>query len=156
MRRSTVACALLALSMFGQAGKPPVKTSGYVIGSLLLKDEGCAKDALKVTQSSGLERRKLIADLIAYGCAEKLRDDLFYTGTSSVSAPLSQPGRKAYSVYLLYDNKLSNFAAGSRVDYGNEDIEKRGWVLDSDFLLIPEPDMWIMVAKRKEQSARKE
>jgi hypothetical protein len=47
----------------------------YTIRPILARDEGCAKDYAKAIFSfSGIEQRKLLAELFAYKCAEQLTD----------------------------------------------------------------------------------
>jgi hypothetical protein len=42
----------------------------FVEDPLLAKDEGCAKDYAKALTLSGLEQRKMVADLVVYKCAD--------------------------------------------------------------------------------------
>jgi hypothetical protein len=46
--------------------------SGYTIMPVLIKDEGCARDYVKAQALGGLEGRKMLVDLIEYGCIKKL------------------------------------------------------------------------------------
>ena len=45
----------------------------YTSQPVVAKDEGCAKDYLKALTLSGLEQRKMLADLISYQCVEVMQ-----------------------------------------------------------------------------------
>ena len=67
---------LLAESLVAQT-KQPTKSftppeDYYTAEPVVAKDEGCAKDYAKALALSGLEQRKMLAELITYKCAEVL------------------------------------------------------------------------------------
>ena len=73
---------LFATVLLGQQKKDPPRpfippdltlyVSGTVLGTVLVKDEGCARDYLRMLQMEGVEQRKTIVDLDRYGCVETL------------------------------------------------------------------------------------
>lgn len=62
---------MIAGAALAQPKKPPTPKTGFVAMPTLFKDDGCARDYAKAVAAGGLEMRKQIADLIAYGCLEK-------------------------------------------------------------------------------------
>lgn len=75
--------ALTIVLALGQTKPPPKKfeppdATLYTSGdTLLIKDEGCAKDHVKALSMEGIQQRKAFADLLLYHCAEKLGAELW-------------------------------------------------------------------------------
>jgi hypothetical protein len=73
--RLVVLVVVLCSALVPQEPKKPLKPfkapepPAYAVENpLLAKDEGCAKDYAKALTLEGLEQRKILADLIAFGC----------------------------------------------------------------------------------------
>jgi hypothetical protein len=68
-----IAGVLLVCAAFCQTAskkelRPFTPPEFRAVNPLIAKDEGCAKDLAKVPRMEGLEQRKFLADLFAYGC----------------------------------------------------------------------------------------
>jgi hypothetical protein len=46
-------------------------------GGLLLRDEGCARDFVKAQALEGVEKRKLLNEIVSLGCAVRVSSDCF-------------------------------------------------------------------------------
>jgi hypothetical protein len=87
MRMALIAMLIMATSN-GQQKEVPAKEKasaklsaksavsrqieGYSVGPLFIKDEPCVRDYAKALSLGGLEGRKMLDELLMYGCIEKL------------------------------------------------------------------------------------
>jgi hypothetical protein len=69
MKRIHVAFIIAAVAV---AQPKTASRTGYAIAPLVLKDEGCARDYLRAIAAGGVATRKQLAELVAFGCAEKM------------------------------------------------------------------------------------
>lgn len=113
---------------FAKATKPFAPPSEfYVDGAPIAKDEGCAKDYARALSLSGLDQRKMLADLVTYHCVEVLEGRwkaLIVEGKNF--GPDKQP------VHLV----RVNLAFGLHVLPVGRFVEKRGWILPSNLIAI--------------------
>ena len=110
----------------------------YAIRPLLFKDEGCVRDYLKAQAASGVEKRKALADLVQYGCMEKL--SWIYSAevskTLRISASKGSPLVKVAAVVVVIDSALTEKAFRQGLHYEASDIAKDGFMLDGDLLRL--------------------
>jgi hypothetical protein len=127
-------------TLAGTVGQVKAPKEGYAISPLVIKDEGCAKDYLRAQRATGIEQRKLLAELFQYECVKQL------TGIYSVAVSGSKvlaPTFRILEATLTFNITLNWFATGEEPKIGlfSDDFGAEGWLLDKAFLEISEEDM---------------
>ena len=88
--------------------------AGFAVAPMVLKDEGCAKDYAKSLGLEGIAQRKMFAELVQFGCAQKLTG--FFLVRIEKIQFLSDPPRSFAQVYMVNGKNMKEY---------------RGWVLNS-------------------------
>ena len=55
------------------APKTELLREGFILNPVVSKDFGCAEDYVKALNASGVEKRKMLADIVKYGCVSVLK-----------------------------------------------------------------------------------
>ena len=128
------AIALIALAIapllaqIKPAPKPftPPDLRVYAMDTILIKDEGCARDYLKALQMEGVELRKALGDLENFGCAQALKG--VYGGTIWDMKTLTQG-----TLSLRFD-RVTLVDETFGIPSPGPTVPKQGWLLDRDVL----------------------
>ena len=129
MALAVIAATMINASAFAQNKRkpppkpfvePPVRLDwGMFKGGLVMRDEGCARDFVRAQFLEGVERQKLLVEIVVLGCAEKV--------------PTDRP-TKAWE-------RVEISAAGHSVIFRHVAIfgmiQKFGWVPESDLRIEP-------------------
>ena len=143
LSRGLIVWLLACAAAFGQgatnkSGKSTAKAQsrrGYSVGGLLIiKDEGCAKDAARAMVVQGLEERKILSSMIDYGCARLTREDLIYVVlVGENSKPVTISGYTFVNAIVMLDVELTKKLHSGRLpDFkSGEDDFLQGWIFES-------------------------
>lgn len=149
---------LLASASYPQKKFIPPKEDGllrgYVMGSLLFKDKDCWPDYIKSEGMSGLERRKSIAELIKYGCAEPLNAAYSVTALETETVTIGEKKITFRRALLRRDDSLT------LVIYGKNAVtagipEGTGWIPESAFVKQQDIDAAVAAAVKAEREKPK-
>jgi hypothetical protein len=141
----TLALAL-TLAAFASAQVPTKQSSaenGYLVAPLIFRDAGCGLDYLKAQSTEGIERGKMMDELVRYGCVEKPR--AIYKATVAERRTIRAPGGKAavfLRVQCLMDVRRTQMMGGPITP-----LTRSAWVLDADLLRITDQELSDMTAK---------
>jgi len=118
------------------APKSKVSSSeGFVVNPVVSKDFGCAEDLVKAMKASGIEQRKMLGDLIDYGCVRRFKG-VFY-GAKLESRKFA--GVALAKVSLIIDVQMMEdvgFPHESLTPYVDDaNANAYGWIVDSDFFI---------------------
>jgi hypothetical protein len=148
MRLTDMNVSAISILMFAgtlaaqQAAPKPTPPKATAAGSLLFKDAGCVVDYLKAQASSGLEKRKALAELVQYGCVEELKAiySVFIKSTKSLAISKGAAAVKASELDAILDRKRMERLLGKGSAPDSSELFKHGWVLDADILIEEELD----------------
>jgi hypothetical protein len=125
----------------------------YAIRPILAKDEGCAKDYAKTQSLSGVDQRKLLADLFAYDCVETL--PAIYHGFILETKAFEFSGQQFVMarIKLATDNEIAPVPAGAELSPAH--FAKEGWVLRKDLMNRRQIEQVVNDAKGMVDSGKK-
>ena len=125
----------------------------------MIKDFGCVKDYVKAIRAEGVEKRKMLSDLVTYGCIQQF-ELMAYEVESSDRQAIISPGGPAIVVW-----KVTGHGFGSAVNhalYGENKVWDQydkaldshqlnldGWILDKEFLRVAEAEVVDLINKAK-------
>lgn len=121
----SVSC-LLAQATARKTTTPPANT-GYAVSPVVFKDDGCARDFVAATMAGGLAGRKQMAELVKYGCMERVTG--IYRGVS-----VEQKKAPGSTLAIHRVSLVCAAACGGRMLI-------KEWVSDEDFHLAADPEI---------------
>jgi|SRR5579871_1093057 len=109
--------------------------NGFVVAPVVLKDEGCTRDYVRAFQFEGVELRKRLADLGAYGCSDLSAKGIFTAVASQRKDFALDRDYTAYFrfVVMTYDRKRTEIAAENNLVSAPGHTVYMGWVADEYF-----------------------
>ena len=118
------------------ASKTQALIQGFVWNPVVCKDFGCAEDYVKTLNASGVQRRKMLSDLVEYGCVKTFKG--VFLGVKQESR--KSAGTSLAKVVLIFDIQMMRDLGFSEdviktdlaVADANADADQ-GWILESDF-----------------------
>lgn len=126
--------ALLAALLPAQPNKTGLSKTLYASNPVFAEDAGCAKDYAKIFELDGVALRKATAELIAYGCVEKL-NGLY---SASVVGSMSASGVQLRHVRLTLIEPLV---------FGNAPRTAEGWMRSSDIESLSADELKATIAR---------
>jgi len=123
----------------------PKQIEGYSVGPLFIKDEPCVRDYAKALSLGGLEGRKMLDELLMYGCIEKLGHIYDAYGGKLIEAGIGPKKFKFRQIALGRNITLDPVLPGQSPDTDHWIL--KGFIAEDDFLKISEQEMKDLVER---------
>ncbi len=116
---------------------------GYLIDAIICTDEPCARDYIKALNSdSGIEQRKMMADLQSLECIKKLPGVFGALGYEARNIRVgSGPTIRILRVRAVVNTDMTELITGEKVDIAHAVIAGSGWILYKELMKVSEKEL---------------
>lgn len=123
---------------------------GYLIDAIVCADEPCARDYVKALNSdSGIEQRKMMADLQSLECIKKL-PGVF--GALAYEARNIRIGSgttiRMLRVQAVVNTDMTELITGEKFDVPHAVIAGSGWILSKELMRVSEKELRGIICAR--------
>jgi hypothetical protein len=135
----TFACVFMCVAQTKKPAKPFVPPAPlYAIDPVLSKDPGCARDFAKASLLDGVEQRKALAELVTFGCTERITGIYRAFIQDSKTITVNDRAVLARQVHLV---ALTEVPGTKEPITWHERMTAEGWVLDNVLVLMSDEDL---------------
>ncbi len=123
---------------------------GYLIDAIVCADEPCARDYIKALNSdSGIEQRKMMADLQSLECIKKLPGVFSAVAYEVRNIRIGNGSAvRMLRVQAVVDTAMTELITGEKFDIPHSAIAGSGWIIYKELMRVSEKELRGIICAR--------